>query len=471
MISRRDGGEEMWLQARARAVEGMEGEPLYAVTSFEDVTSIKEAEFEQTLLAGLAQLFESAFDHGEMAARLTRLLIPQLADCCSVYAMDPGGTLEEVATRHADRGRGEQVHALLADLTLRLDRRPDPSQDRLAERPVILADLDELLRLAAADPHRRELFGATGMGSAMLLPMRIAGVVAGALLLINEADRRPFDEFDVALGQKVADRAAAALESARLASERSEIAATLQHGLLPPPIPDIPGWSVAALYRPAGAENAVGGDFYDAFRVEDGWILVVGDATGRGARAASITALARYTLRTASAITGDPLAAISALNRALLDREGPALCSVAALAIREKSSDVRIVVAGHPPPLIVDGSNVREAVGSGPVLGAFPDCSWDLETTRLEAGQHLVVYTDGVTEAAGPNGRFGEEQLRTRGCSASPAREWPSTRSRRRSTPSARATCRTTQRSSLSAPATPSLLDEELARLVDTARG
>jgi sigma-B regulation protein RsbU (phosphoserine phosphatase) len=227
---------------------------------------------------------------------------------------------------------------------------------------------------------------------------------------------------------------------------------------------------VAALYRPAGAENAVGGDFYDTFRVEDGWILVVGDVTGRGARAASITALARYTLRTASAITGDPLAAISALNRALLNREGPALCSVAALAIREKSSDVRIAVAGHPPPLIVDGSNVREAIGSGPVLGAFPDCSWDLVTTRLTAGQHLVVYTDGVTEAAGPNGRFGEQRLRTKllgvsspGMAVNQIEEALDT------------FCEGNLQDDAAilalGPGDTQLLDEELARLVDTARG
>jgi serine phosphatase RsbU (regulator of sigma subunit) len=336
--------------------------------------------------------------------------------------------------------------------------------------PMTAAHLDELLTITVRDGHRRELYGATGMGSAMLLPMRIAGAPAGALMLVNELDRRPFDEFDRKLGQKVSERAAAALESARLASERSEIAETLQHGLLPPPLPDIPGWSVAALYRPAGSENEVGGDFYDAFRFEGGWILVVGDVTGRGATAASITAMARYTLRTASAITGDPLAALAAVNRALLAREGSALCSVAAMAIRERTNDVQIAVAGHPPPLIVDGTSVREAAGSGPVLGAFPDCSWDLETTRLREGQHLVVYTDGVTEAAGPNGRFGEERLRTRllgvsspGMAVQQIEE------------ALLAFCQGNLQDDAAilalGPGDTRLLDEELARLVDTARG
>ena len=120
-------------------------------------------------------------------------------------------------------------------------------------------------------------------------------------------------------------------------------------------------------YRPAGAENEVGGDFYDAFPAAGGWMLVIGDVTGRGARAASVTAQARYTLRTAAALTGDPLVALATLNRALLARGDSALCSVAALAISEDPlQPVRLAVAGHPPPLLVDGDAVAEVAGAGP---------------------------------------------------------------------------------------------------------
>ena len=125
---------------------------------------------------------------------------------------------------------------------------------------------------------------------------------------------------------------------------------------------------MAASYRPAGAENEVGGDFYDAFPAAGGWMLVVGDVTGRGARAASVTAQARYTLRTAAALTGDPLVALATLNRALLARGDSALCSVAALAISEDPTQpVRLAVAGHPPPLLIDGEAVTESpAGPGP---------------------------------------------------------------------------------------------------------
>jgi sigma-B regulation protein RsbU (phosphoserine phosphatase) len=194
---------------------------------------------------------------------------------------------------------------------------------------------------------------------------------------------------------------------------RAEIAETLQRGLLPPPLPSIPGWSAAAMYRPAGAENRVGGDFYDAFPVAGGWMLVVGDVTGHGAQAASITAQARYTLRTAAVLTGDLLASLETLNRALLARGDASLCSVAVFTLGEDLlQPVRMVVAGHPPPLLVDGVSVTEAASAGPLLGAIPDAAWEIEHAHLTPGQQLVVVTDGITEAVGPTGRFGEERLR-----------------------------------------------------------
>jgi serine phosphatase RsbU (regulator of sigma subunit) len=101
------------------------------------------------------------------------------------------------------------------------------------------------------------------------------------------------------------------------------------------------------------------------------------------------------------------------LNRALLARGDATLCSLAAMTLSEDPSEpVRMAVAGHPPPLLVDGEAVIEATGSDPVLGAFPDSDWSLTRAAIEPGQQLVVITDGITEARGPEGRFGEDRLR-----------------------------------------------------------
>ncbi|HEV2728322.1 MAG TPA: SpoIIE family protein phosphatase, partial [Solirubrobacterales bacterium] len=249
--------------------------------------------------------------------------------------------------------------------------------------------------------------------------LRARGRITGMLTVsVGPAGRR-FRSSDARFVSVLAGRVALALDNAGLFSElersdreRAEIAATLQRGLLPPPLPHIPGWSVAAMYRPAGAENEIGGDFYDAFRIAGGWMVVIGDVTGRGAQAAAVTAHARYTLRTAAALTGDPVVALRTLNRELLGR-GTALCSVAAMTIAEDPSQpVRLAVAGHPPPLLVDGDSVTEAASPAPVLGAFSDEQWRVEAAAVAPGQQLVVITDGITEAEGEDGRFGEERLR-----------------------------------------------------------
>jgi serine phosphatase RsbU (regulator of sigma subunit) len=177
-------------------------------------------------------------------------------------------------------------------------------------------------------------------------------------------------------------------------------------------LPQIPGWAAAAMYRPAGAENEVGGDFYDAFPIPGGWMLVIGDVTGRGAQAASVTAQARYTLRTAAWLSGDPLVALATLNSALLARADSALCTVVAFALSSDASrPVRLAVAGHLPPLLVDGDAVTEIAEAGPVLGAFGDASWSLEQAAVGPGQQLVAVTDGITEAGGGAERFGEARL------------------------------------------------------------
>jgi serine phosphatase RsbU (regulator of sigma subunit) len=258
------------------------------------------------------------------------------------------------------------------------------------------------------------------MRSAITAALRARGRLIGTVTLGTAWSRRRYRRHDARFARVLSGRIALALDNAGLFAdlekvqrERAEIAATLQRGLLPPPLPDIPGWAAAAMYRPAGAENKVGGDFYDAFPIVGGWMLVIGDVTGRGAQAAAITAQARYTLRTAAWLSGDPIVALATLNSALLAREDAALCTVVALALSgDAKQPVRLAVAGHLPPLLVDGDSVTEAAEAGPVLGAFGDASWKLEQAAIRPGQQLVAVTDGITEAGGPAAeRFGETRL------------------------------------------------------------
>ncbi|HEY5054399.1 MAG TPA: GAF domain-containing SpoIIE family protein phosphatase, partial [Solirubrobacterales bacterium] len=370
------------------------------------------------VLTEIAEASDAGDSLPETLDAICDILVPEFADFCMIDVTGDDG-VERAAVRVGPGGG--------ADFERRFAER-EPSVPKHMTEDLPAADLtprffermtEANLRELAHNPEDLDFLRSLEIRSAITVALRARGKPTGALTVGVAWSGRRYGKEHAEFARVLSGRVALSLDNAGLFSDleraeqaRTEIAETLQRGLLPPPLPHVPGWSLAAMYRPAGAENEVGGDFYDAFPVAGGWMLVIGDVTGRGARAASIAVQARYTLRTAATLTGDPLVALATLNRALLARRDSALCSVAAIALSDDPlHPARLAVAGHPPPLLIDGDAVSEAAHAGPVLGATPDARWEIEYAHLKPGQQLVVITDGITEASGPSGRFGEERL------------------------------------------------------------
>ncbi len=201
------------------------------------------------------------------------------------------------------------------------------------------------------------------------------------------------------------------------------LARTLQESLLPPALPGIPGLELAARYHPAGDGSEVGGDFYDVFQVDEHhWCAVMGDVCGKGASAARLTALARYTLRASVARSPKLERNLSELNAALLreaerDRERNEHRFVTAAALRFRTVDHGVEVtagsAGHPPPLLLRADGTVSELGCrGSLLGMFADVRFSLDDIVLREGDLLVLYTDGVTEARRGTEEYGDDRLR-----------------------------------------------------------
>ncbi len=254
--------------------------------------------------------------------------------------------------------------------------------------------------------------------------MTAAATVVGALVFVNEVGSRVFDDNDLAIAVEVGRRAALAIENARVADERARVADALQRELLPPSLPRMPGWEVATMYEPAGEINEVGGDFYEVFPVEGGWAVVLGDVSGKGAAAAAVTAEARHTIRTAGTLVADPVAGLHLLDSALRGRDDVALCSVAMVVLPDASgatAEVLVYLAGHPHPILLRGNRAEPVGRPGPLLGVVDEPTWVPSAVTIEAGDQLVLYTDGVIEARGGSGeRFGSDRLRAglAGCEA-----------------------------------------------------
>jgi serine phosphatase RsbU (regulator of sigma subunit) len=373
------------------------------------VTEVKRAEVAQRFLAEVGAVLASSLDYEQTLARIAELAVPRLGDWCAVSLPD-GDRLRAVAVMHADPEKVRFARAYEERYPTPVNAPTGAGQVlRDGVSQLVAGITDEMLAAAIPDPEQREAVRGLGMRAAMVVPMLAGGRAIGVITLVSAESGRAYGRGDLELAEELGRRAGTAVENARLYRERSRIAATLQRGLLPEALPDIPGLRLASLYRPAGEENLVGGDFYDAFATGSGWLLVVGDVTGRGADAAAQTGQARHTLRTAGILLGDPHAALAQLNHALAERRELSPCTVALVHLSGRTA--RVLCAGHPQPLLISGGSARAVGPFGPVLGAWPDSTWRDEPVELADGDVLVLFTDGVTDTRGDDGRFGDERL------------------------------------------------------------
>ncbi|MEA3218336.1 MAG: phosphoserine phosphatase RsbU/P, partial [Acidimicrobiia bacterium] len=216
---------------------------------------------------------------------------------------------------------------------------------------------------------------------------------------------------------RVAARKVVSLET-ELRTRAEQLARMLQESLLPTELPLVPGLELAARYRPAN-RHRVGGDFYDVFPVADGWGVVVGDVCGHGPEAAAMTAMARHTLRALmlSGRAAAPAAALSELNRAMADRpiSERRYCTVAVgkLQLVEPGAELTIALGGHPSPVRITADGDVESIGRrSPLVGWRPDACYVEANIRLEPGDTLVMYTDGLMDGRHSAAPFDEVALR-----------------------------------------------------------
>jgi sigma-B regulation protein RsbU (phosphoserine phosphatase) len=205
-------------------------------------------------------------------------------------------------------------------------------------------------------------------------------------------------------------------EAERERERVQQLATTLQRSLLPPALPEIPGTELAAHYHTASVDE-VGGDFYDLFPVSGGrWGLFLGDVSGKGAAAAAVTSLTRYSLRAASASDPDPVRVLENLNTVLEHEnhgDDPRFCTVihGLLTPGEHGCGLTLASGGHPPALLLraDGTADYLHTPGGQLVGVLPDARFAATTVRLDPGDTLLLYTDGLTEAhTAAGGRHGE---------------------------------------------------------------
>jgi PAS domain S-box-containing protein len=369
---------------------------------------VERAHERAAFLAEASVILGGSLDHRRTLAKVARLIVPRLADWCSVDLAEADGSIQSVAAAHVDPQKVELVRAYRREYPPEPDVEGGVAHVVATGEPVIRAEVTrELLEERVPDPHRRAMLTELGLCSVMIVPLSARGQAIGSITFASGVSGRTFAEEDLELAHELARRAALALDNARLYEERSHIARTLQRSLLPRRLPEIVGVAIAAVYQPAGvSQTEVSGDFYDVFEAGDeAWGVAVGDVCGKGVEAAALTGMARHTLRASAFGEPSPSGVLLDLNRVMLREDGERFCTVALGRLERTYAGLRLTVAcgGHPSPLVLRRDGGVVAVGApGSLLGVFPDVAIEDVVVELGPGDQVVFYTDGLVDPRHP---------------------------------------------------------------------
>ncbi|MGN6379742.1 MAG: SpoIIE family protein phosphatase [Gaiellales bacterium] len=368
-------------------------------------TSAEAAWQRLRLVSDVSELLAVVFSYPEAFERLSERVVADIADICLIDTVDERGAITRVAAKHRD----ERMQPL-AD-RLRREFAPDVGGAHPVASVVKTTRArfspfmsDEFLRATCRSDEHYELVQALGFQSYITVPLIARTRTLGALTLVSTDPNRRYTEQDLAVAEEIARRASIRIDNARLYQERDRVAHVLQQGLLPRRLPEVPGLAVATRYFPAGAGIEAGGDFYDVFAAgSQRWGLVIGDVCGKGPEAAAGMAIARPALRALAHAYRRPTRLLHALNDELLDQgvDGRFL-TLAYVQVRvtgDTGAELTTCLAGHHPAIVVTrGGVVRDVGRPGTLLGLYRDISLHEQRTRLNRGDTLLLYTDGLAD-------------------------------------------------------------------------
>ncbi len=277
---------------------------------------------------------------------------------------------------------------------------------------------------ALVDPRfsGRESVMSLGLRSILCTPLSLKEQILGVIYLENRVKAGIFQPADLDFLTAIASSAAIAIENARLyriAVEKARLerelrmARSVQASLLPVELPDLPGWNFAVRWIPA---EVLAGDFYDFIPTRSGRLaLAIGDVTDHGLPASLFMVFSRSSLRSAVRRSGSPAEAINMTNQVICDESHQGLYTTLFYGELDPESGMMICVsAGHNPILHYRAASDSFEVfnPTGLPLGVDYHAHYGQRQARLQAGDFLLLYTDGITEAIDPDARpFGQERL------------------------------------------------------------
>ncbi len=386
-----------WFLINALPIRNDAGATMRWIATSTDIDIAKRIEERESFLATVSDRLAASIDIATTLASVKELAVPRICDWCQIDLIDEDGRFVPSAVASV-RAADERLLETLVGRPVEFGTQ-EALERIVARGEAIVTGGPYPLSEALPGERNRAVYGHIAASSAIIVPLVSGDSRIGTLTLVFASDHAVTVD-DVSFARDFSRRAALALEHARLYERERATADALQRAMLPAQLPLLDNIKFSASYSAASESQRVGGDFYDAFELPDGRVaLTIGDVTGHGLEAAVIMGEIRQALRAAAFERAEPSAILDRASR-LLVASGRTVFVTAIFGVLDRQNGrFSYATAGHPPPLLFDGTRLVRLPSSGLPIGLREDDGVDFVVT-LHAPCLLTLFTDGLIEFA-----------------------------------------------------------------------
>jgi PAS domain S-box-containing protein len=397
---RRHDGTFRWFLTRAIPERDETGAIVRWYGTDTDIDDVRRAQRTLQVFSELGPALAASLEVQATLDAVMHVVVPEFADWAIIAMAADDGVLRVAAVYHRDGAKRDILNGILGKTYARADATTGAAVAVRSGESYLYENItrDDISHIVASDVL--DVFVAIGFNSGIVTPLFSNGAGWGTIT-VAMAGERTFTERDIAFFQELGRRISPAIANAELFERERRVARSFQDAALPSSLPAIDACSFSAIYEAGLAEALVGGDWYDAFVLADGRIVLsIGDVAGSGLQAAVTMANMRQAIRGVAYVHPEPTLMLEAADLALRSESPDRFVTAFVAVIDPIENMVSYTTAGHPPPQIVlpDGS-VELLEASGLPLGLRVHDANASVARPLLAGSMIVLYTDGLIES------------------------------------------------------------------------